>query len=239
MVLIRKKKKKSPEELEAERQEAELRKSGIQDEFQAKGFELAQWAQDHKIRISIGLSVLAIGLTLWVGFSYFSDGEISKANADYAAALSMLPDAQTAQNDKEKKELEARAALERVAEQYKGSKIAKLANLHVGKLALAQGDSKLAVVAFEKAVANSSTDDPMRVVGRLGLAGALEASSEKKKAFEIYESLLAETVNIDEPMLLWQAQRLAKETGDEAKSVAFAAKLAERYPSSSYASQAR
>ena len=48
MVVIHKKHKETPEEKETREKIAAAQKMGIQDEYQAKGFELVSWVQDHK-----------------------------------------------------------------------------------------------------------------------------------------------------------------------------------------------
>lgn len=230
MVLIRKKKKKSQEQLDAERQEKELQKAGIQDEFQAKGFELVTWVQHHRQTILVGLSAFALAGAVWAGVVYFSGGADQKVSAEYEAALNLYEKLATAKEDeKEKAQTEALKAFEKISQQHSGKGVARLANLYVGHLALESRDPKTAISAYGKFINEAPQKDQLRTVALLGLANAYEATSEPKKALETYESIL-EATNIDEARVLWQAARLAKETGQEEKAKEFSSKLSERYP---------
>jgi tetratricopeptide (TPR) repeat protein len=237
MVLIKKKKKKSAEEIEAEKQEKALSKAGIQDEFQAKGFELVEWVQYHQRSITMGLGVVALVLVVWGAYSYFGSGANMKASGEFEAALALYEKAQSAKDDKAKLQSDAAKAFEKIAKEKSGG-VGRLSNLYVGHLGLEMSNAKMAIDAYGSFVKSASAKDPLRTIALLGLASAYEASSDPKKALESYEGILQSGVNVDEALVLWQASRLAKATGQDKKAKEFADKLAERYPSSPFVNQA-
>jgi hypothetical protein len=216
MVLIRRKKKMSAEELEAERNEKELRKSGIQDEFQAKGFELVSWVQHHKKTITLGIGIFALVLVAFGSYSYFSSGVDLKAVAQFDAALKLYEAASSAKDEKAKKQEEAMKAFDAIAQSHNGG-LGRMSDLFKGHLAVELGDGKTAVLAYKHFVDTATKGDPIRTVGLLGLASAYDLASDKKMALETYEAILNSDSKIDEAMVLWQATRLAKELGLEKK----------------------
>jgi len=216
MVLIRKKKVKTAEELEQERQEKEFKKAGIQDEFQAKGFELVSWVQHHKARISAVLVVFALALAVWGGVTLFRSGSSSDAAKAYDAAITLVRDADAAKEDKAKKQAEAMKALDDVIQKQSGG-WKKLAQLYKAKLASDMGNAKLAASTFEEFEESTSAKDPFRTVGLLGLASAYDSEADMNKALLAYESILSGDVKINEPMVLWQAARFAKALGEKEK----------------------
>jgi hypothetical protein len=230
MVLIRKNKTQSAEELEAERQEKELRKAGIQDEFQAKGFELVSFVQHHKSLITIGLVIFAVALVGWGSLSFFRSGYDATAASDYDAAVKLVREASMAKDDKAKKQGEAMKALDGLIEKHSGG-WAKLARLYKGELALEQGNPKLALQTYEELTSSLAAKDPLRVVALLGLASASDTAGDLKKALETYETILASDLKIDEAMVLWQASRLAKALGDKEKMQKFDEKRKQFNPS--------
>jgi len=220
MVLIRKKKIKTAEELEAERQEKELRKAGIQDEFQAKGFELVSFVQHHKSMITIGLVVFAVALVGWGSLTFFRSGASNDAAGAYEAAMKLVGEAAMAKDDKVKKQDEAIKALDGIIEKHSDG-WAKMAKLYKGELATEKGDSKLALATYQDLANSLSQKDPLRIVALLGLASAYDSAGDLKKALETYEAILASDAKIDEAMVLWQASRFAKALGDKEKMQKF------------------
>lgn len=216
MVLIRKKKVKTAEEVEQERQEKEFKKAGIQDEFQAKGFELVSWVQHHKTRISVILVVFALGLAVWGGVTIFRSGSSADAAKAYDAAINLVHDADAAKDDKAKKQAEAMKALDDVIQNQSGG-FKKLAQLYKAKLASDMGNAKLAASTFEEFEGATSAKDPFRTVSLLGLASSYDSEADMNKALVTYETILSGDVKINEPMVLWQAARFAKALGDNEK----------------------
>lgn len=216
MVLIRKKKKKTQEELEAERKEKDLRKSGIQDEFQAKGFELVSWVQHHRTTIIIGLMVFTGVLIAWGSYSVFGSRVDTKAVAEFDAALKLYDGATAAKDDKVKKQQEAMKSLDSFLKNNTGN-LARLANLFKGHLAIELGDGKAAAQSYKAFVDASQSDDPLRTLGLLGLAAAYDMNGDLKNALATYETILSSNVKIDEAMVLWHATRLAKALKQEKK----------------------
>lgn len=219
MVLIKKKVKKSDEEIEAERKAKELQKSGIQDEFQAKGFELVSWVQHHKQTIIFGLAGFTAVLVVWGALAFFRSGADVESSVRFEKAKKLYVEAETAKDDKMKKQQEAKNAFDALAKD--SGPVARLAQLYRGRLALEMNDAKTAVEAFKTFVDATPSHDPVRVIGQFGLAAAYDSAADPKMALQTYETLLNGDAKIDQPMVLWQAERLAKALGQKEKVAEF------------------
>lgn len=71
MVIIRKKHKETDQEKELRQKQEQEKSMGIQDQYQARGFELVTWMQDHKVLVSVAIAVLVIGGALFSAYVYY------------------------------------------------------------------------------------------------------------------------------------------------------------------------
>lgn len=244
MVLIKRKKEKTKEELEAEQLVEQQQKAGIQDEFQAKGFELVSWVQTHRSKVLIGISALVL-LGVVVSFvSVRGSSENGQASALYEEAQAVLDDTQQdpmkQQEKKDPKVLQdALGKYLKVIEQYPSTKVANLARLHVGALAVELGDAKTALTHYSDYVNKSSSKDPLYQVGMTGLAYANEETGDKKAALANYERLLALKNVVGKETVLFQSMRLASDVGEAEKAKGYAETLLKDFPNSAYQADAR
>jgi TolA-binding protein len=238
MVLIKKKKLKSSEEIESERQKKEQQKAGIQDEFQAKGFELVEWMQDHRQAVMGGIALLVLGGLLLSGWFVFKRDANESASSAYQAAAQMLETTGPVQSEDSKKIEQARAAFMQVAKDYPRSDVAKLATLYAGHLSLKLGDTKQALASYDSFIASVSTSDKLYPLALRGLASAYEASNEPKKSLETLEKIgtTAPALNSDDVLL--KVAKLAQTLGETQKAKTSVQSLLERFPESSLRSEA-
>lgn len=226
MVLIKRKKHLSPSEREAQKKEKELRKAGIEDGFQAKGFEIADWFQHHQRTIVMGLAgFVGLGL-VWAGINHWS-GKKDQAAAEAYGNAAALYEKKDATVKDVKAALAAFLALEK---EYPSSGVAELARLNAGHLALGTGDVAQAVKSYQAFLAGTSASDPMWSAGQMGLAFAYELSGAPEKALTAFEEISNSKWAIDEGLLLWEMARLAAQVGQKDKAIQLATQLTERYP---------
>ncbi len=239
MVMIKRKKEMSEEELNAQETQKELQKAGIQDEFQAKGFELVAWMQDHK-GIVIGLIVVLVGLgAIWSGYVVMRRSGDEKASVLYQVAQDSFEKTHES-HDKDPKSLEAaRTAFGKVVESYPRTDVANLARLQMAALSVDLGDNSSALKNYAAFVDNVSSKNPLYQVGLLGLAFAQEQAGDKKAALSTYIKFFAIKDHIADEGTLWASVRLAKEFGEVSKVRLWGQDLLTRFPNSSHAGEVK
>lgn len=228
---IRQKKILTPEEIEAERkakeEEAEREESGIEDEFQAKGFELAEWAQDNSTGILAALAlVLVVGLG-YGGYQAMQTGASSEAAGAYAEALESyrapLGDAPAflgggnadgpSFKDAKERATKAREQFQAVIANHAGTGAAKVAHLYVGHTSLALDEYDKAVDAYRKFIADNPNDS-LRFAAYSGLAAALESKGDIDGAKKELKALIDLPGKVQEDVALVELGRLQKKSGD-------------------------
>ena len=70
MVVIRKKSVETPEEKEERAKKSQEQAMGIQDDYQARGFELVTWIQEQKTLVSLIIIFLILGCGLFAAKSH-------------------------------------------------------------------------------------------------------------------------------------------------------------------------
>lgn len=202
--------------------------AAVQDEFQAKGFELVEWVQDHRGLVMGVIGAIVVGgLGLGI-YSVASRGSDSAASADWASALKIWDapvgeDPDPADNvaayaTEEEKIKAARTAFEGVVSKHKGTGGADMANLYVGHAAMKQKDFDGAIAAYSAFLDGLSKDDSLRFAGLNGLAAAKEEKGDIKGAIADLEALVALKDQTDEDGALLNLGRLYKKDGDDAKA---------------------
>lgn len=240
-------------------EEASRAAAGIQDEFQARGFELVEWMQQ-KQGVVLGLIgvIVAAGLAFGV-YTYASTGRNQDASVDLAKALEAYEapidagDASDAAADAaEKPKAEdgprfkdgaerARASRElfqKTAAEHKGTGPATIAQLYVGHASMKLGEYDLAGTAYQSFLEGTPKSDPLRFAGLSGLASALDAKGDRKGAIAKLEELVGLPDKIDEDAALLELGRLHQADGNVAAARAALERIGKDFPESSLKSRA-
>jgi len=238
MVIIHKKHKESADEKESRRKKEQESAMGIQDQYQARGFELVSWVQDHKgFVIGLIVFILVVGAAL-SAFLYYERRSAEVASAAY---MEVLKDADTLEPGKKEdgeKLKSIQANLIEVANSYSGTKVAILANLYAGHLALQNNDANESVKLYQNALAKIKQTDPLYPLAMIGLGFAHEKSGDNKKALQNFESVIELKSGLGADLALYEAARLAT-AEDPEKAKKYVGRLLEEYPSSVYEKNAK
>jgi|SRR5579871_689333 len=234
MVVIRQKHKESAEEKEARlKQEAE-RAQGIQDQYQARGFELVTWVQDHKGLVSGLIAILVVAGAVFSGFLYYQKRSREAASAAYLEAVKPIEELEDKDEEKTAKIKKAISALAEVAKSQHGSGVGALANLYAGHLGLETENKKSALAFYEEAVKNINKTDILYPLALTGLAYAHEENGDLKSALTTFDSLADLATNPTKDLALYEGARLAMELKDNERAKKNVARLLEEYPASAY-----
>ena len=79
---IKTKKVLTEEEIAAQEREKQMEAAGIQDEFQAKGFEMVDWMQEHSKLVMMSIGAVVVAGMIVAGVSYAG----SKSDLDASVA---------------------------------------------------------------------------------------------------------------------------------------------------------
>ncbi|MBI1947221.1 MAG: tetratricopeptide repeat protein [Deltaproteobacteria bacterium] len=228
-------------------EEAAKAAAGIQDEFQAKGFELVEWMQERQSLI-LGL----IGLIVTCGLAYGVYTVVQRSrNTDASAALAgaldvvnaEITDAPPSGDEPTFKSAEERAKvakerLQQVRGEHGGTGAATLAQLYLGHVALSQGDHVGAAQAYQDFLAETSASDPLRFAGLAGLATALDGKGDRKGAIAKLDELVNLPDTIDEDAALLELGRLHQAEGNSTAARAALERIGKDFPESSLKSRA-
>jgi tetratricopeptide (TPR) repeat protein len=232
--------------------EAAQAAAGIQDEFQARGFELVEWVQ-HKqgVVLSIIGLIVASGLAFGV-YTYVATGRNQDASVDLAKALEAYEapidaeassaasgadaaapgDGPTFKNTTERA-IAARELFERTATTHKGTGPATVAQLYVGHASMKLLEHDAAAAGYQAFLDGTSKDDPLRFAGLAGLASALDAKGDRKGAIAKLEELVGLPEKIDEDGALLELARLHRAEGNVAAARAALERIGKDFPESS------
>ncbi len=237
MVVIHKKLKETPEEKEAREKKAAEQSAGIQDEYQAKGFELVSWVQHNKGLVSGLIVGIVIGSATFAGYKYYAKRSSEIASEAYIDAVSNIGDAK---DDEGKKKLaEAHSALASVASGQKDAKVSTLANLYAGHLALENNDAKMAVQHYEKALSDLKEADAFYGLALLGLGYALEKEGRGSDALTYFDKIVTLKLSSFVEIALWESARLSQALDKKESALGYVKKLLEDFPASVYESGAK
>ncbi|OGQ23807.1 MAG: hypothetical protein A2138_22675 [Deltaproteobacteria bacterium RBG_16_71_12] len=227
--------------------EAAKAAAGIQDEFQAKGFELVEWVQE---RQSLILALIGLIIAGGLGYGVYTVVERSRnttASAALAGALEVvnaeITDTPPSGGDPSFKTVEERAkvAKERllaVKGEHGGTGAAAIAQLYLGHVALSQGDHDGAAQAYQAFLGEVSASDPLRFAGLAGLAAALDGKGDSKGAIARLDELVNLPDTIDEDAALLELGRLHQLEGNIEAARAALERIGKDFPESSLKSRA-
>ncbi len=203
---------------------AEADAAAVQDDFQARGFELVEWVQDNRAGV-IGFLVTVVIAGLGYGvYTVVDKGNNTAATAAWVGALDLWEspvgtdpnpdDNKKAYATADEKYKAARTAFEGVTKAHAGRGGATLSYLYIGHAALKSGDAAGAASAYQSFLDGCKADDPLRFAGYDGLAVAKEAAGDIKGAIAALEALVALADKVDEDAALLSLGRLYQKDGD-------------------------
>lgn len=223
--------------------------AGIQDEFQAKGFELVEWMQDHSQVVLALIGVVVLAGAVLGGSALMQEGRDEAASAAYARALEAfeapLGDASEGDDaaalrfvDAKARATEARMRFQTVVREHDDSDVASLAQLYVARTSVQLGEFAAAVDAYEAFLRQASDNDPMRGIAVDGLAAALESKGDVDAAIARTEAWASspKAVAIENARL--RLGRLYAAKGDTAKAKEQLERLKSDFPDSTLTSSA-
>lgn len=239
MVIIRKKHKESAEEKEARLQKEQEQSMGIQDQYQARGFELVSWVQDNKTLVSVLIAVLILGGAGFSAYLYYQQRSAEAASSAFLEAVKVIDGIPHEGEENIGKWKDAQANLTKLAEAHKSSGVAVLANIYAGHVALENNDAKQAVVLYERAISQMKKDDVLYPLALIGLGYAQERSGDKKSALSNFERVIEGKNALGKDLAYWEAARLAKDAQDGEKVKKYVADLSKDFPASIYEKNAK
>jgi len=234
MVVIRKKHKETAEEKEARLKAEEAQAQGIQDQYQARGFELVSWVQDHKVFVSTLIAVLILAGAGLSGFLYYQKRSAEIASGAYLEALKPIESMEEKGEEAKAKLQKAENELMEIAKSQGSSGIGVLANIYGGHIALENDDQANAVALYQTALKHLNKSDVLYPLALTGLGYAQEENGDVKSAFSTFESLVELRTNPSKDLALFEAARLASLLKDSEQAKKNLARLLEEYPSSVY-----
>src|ERR1043166_1978602 len=223
---IKRTKELTEEEKKAEEQkaaeEAAKAAAGIQDEFQARGFELVEWVQEKQAYVLgfIGL-VLAAGLAYGI-YTVASSSRNTSASVDLQKGLEAYdspigeekPDGDAPHyKDATERSKAARDLFTKAYDGHKGTGAGAVAELYAGHASLKLGEYDAAITHYDAFISNTDKDDPLKFAGYSGLAAAKDAKGYRKGAIAALEALVALPDKIDEDAALLELGRLYQQDG--------------------------
>jgi tetratricopeptide (TPR) repeat protein len=250
---IKQKKELSAEEKEAEKtkeaEEAARAAAGIQDEFQARGFELVEWIQEKQAWVLGFIAVVVLGGLAYGVYTVVSasrnssaSAELSKALESYDASVGNEPASKDSDEPHYKDATErAKASRElflKAADGHRGTGAGAVAHLYAGHASLKLADYDGAIAQYQAFLDGVSKDDPLRFAGLSGLATALEAKNDRKGAIAKLEELTGLPDKIDQDAALLELGRLYQEEGNAQAARAALERLTKDFPESSLKSKA-
>jgi tetratricopeptide (TPR) repeat protein len=238
---------KSREEREAEKkaadEERERQAAGIQDDFQARGFELAEWAQENQ-GLVLGLigAILISGAALW-GWSVMQRSTNSGASVIYAEGLEAfnapigepLPgdDADGPRFDSASdRATAARKKFRQVTTDFDGSGPAQLAHLYAGHASMQLGEADEATTHYSGFLTNTEKSDPLYVLGLEGRAAAREAKGDADGAMTDLEAITNLSSKAGKDAAYLKLARMHHSKGNKDKAKGFLDRFDSDFPES-------
>jgi tetratricopeptide (TPR) repeat protein len=213
------------QQAEQKAEDAAQAAAGIQDEFQARGFEFVEWVHEHPSAVLGGLGlVVLVGLGVGIS-SMVTKHSNGKASAAYSAALEAydapIDDAAGTPpahgphyKDANERAKASREMFRTVVSEHSGSGAAILAQLYIGNDSLKLGELDEAKKAYDTYLSQAPAGDALRFAGLEGLATALEAKGDRKGAIEKLEQLSNLPEKIEADAALLDLARLYKADGN-------------------------
>ena len=239
MVVIHKKKDETAEEKAARKLKEQERAMGIQDEYQAKGFEFVARVQANKGLVWGLVIALIVAAGSWGGYAYYQRRMSEEASAAYIEIIRKLENLSRKNPEDLEKYKESQKELAELAEKYKNSKVTSLADLWAGHLALEARESEASIKYYQDALKKISAKDKLYPIALIGLGYAFESNNQKAEALSQFVAVTELKHNAGKDLAYWEAARLAKESNEIEKAKTYADRLIQEFPNSVYERNAK
>lgn len=238
MVIIHKKHVETEEEKAARVKDEQEKARGIQDQYQARGFELVSWVQDNKIAVSLVIALLIVGGGTYSGYLFYQQRASENASAVYLDATKKIEGVPQTGDENVAKWKQAEADLSQLATSAGSSGIGVIASLYAGHLALENNDAKKSIEHYQTGLKGLRESDALYSLALIGLAYAQEKNNEADAALGSLEKVIESKSTAGKDLVLWEASRIASEK-DKEKAKKYLTRLLDEYPSSVYEKNAR
>jgi predicted negative regulator of RcsB-dependent stress response len=240
MVVIHKKKIETAEEKEARLHQEKERAMGLQDEYQAKGFELVTWVQDHKGLVSALIVLLFVAGGAVSAFLYYQQRSAEQASSAYLTALKAVEGVPKTGPENIAKWKAAQEQLATIAKENAGTGVGNLAALYAAHLALENNEGAASVEFYQNALKKMKKNNDLYPLALIGLGYAQDRNGQPEDALASFNTLIEEKSSFGRDLALWEAARLAVKIPDKKeKAAAYVNQLLEEYPASSYENNAK
>lgn len=239
MVVIHKKKIETAEDKEARQRHEQERAMGLQDEYQAKGFELVSWVQEHKGLVSGLIVLLFLAGGAFSAFLYYQQRSMEQASSAYLTALKTIEGIPKTGPENTAKWQDAQKQLVDIAKAHSGSGVGTLATLYAAHLAMENNEGAVSVELYQNAMKSLKSDNDLYPLAVLGLGFAQEKNGQIKEALASFNILIEQKTAFGRDVALWQAAQLAEQNQEKDKAKAYADQLLEEFPASLYESNAK
>lgn len=238
MVVIHKKKAETDEEKALRLAQEDSQAQGLQDEYQAKGFELVSWVQHHKAMVSLLILAIFLGGGSFSAYLYYQQRSSESASTAYLAALKPIDSTDKDSPENKEKLATAQKELASIAETHANTQVAALANLYAGHLALENSDDG-ALGFYQRAVPKISKSDNLYPLVMIGLGYAQDRQGKTAEALASFDSVVALKSAAGKDLALWEAARLSKQLNNSEKASSLIARLLQEFPASIYEKNAK
>lgn len=223
---IKIKKVKTEAELEREKELKEREAAGIQDDFQAKGFELASWAQENKGLVYGLIAFVVLG---GIGATFVSSNKASEA----AKNVEVFALAQEAASGIDAESTEAiDAALDKLnaaSQKSESAEAEAIVSLYRGTLLLKKKDAKAAQAEFKNYLAKTNESDPLYFLGLDGLSVLAEERGSVDDALAALNEWVKLPSGVDQGSALLRIAELNLAKGDNDRAKTPATKILKEY----------
>lgn len=238
---IKVKKNLTEEEQAAADREKQMEAAGIQDEFQAKGFEMVDWMQEHSKLVMGCIGVVVIAGIVVAGVSNAGASSDLAASAAYETAIENLSKPVATEGEasddafatETERNQAALSALDKMATAHSGSNVSVLASLRAAQIATDLGEHAKALTFYQNLQGHVQSNDPLQAKILMGLAFAYDGNKDAKSAAATFQKLVDMPGDLNEDTGLWQSARLYKSLGQNEAALKNAEQLVAQYPTSS------
>lgn len=239
MVVINKKHKETAQEKEARQRKEQEQALGIQDEYQAKGFELVSWVQNQKTMVSI-LIIALIGVgAAFSGYLYFKGRRSEMASEQFIKAMRPIEDVGQDGEGAKDKFKNAKAELSGLASTYSNTGVAVLADIYSGHLALKLDDADKSIERYQDALTKLAPDDPFYGLVLSGLGDAQSMKGDYDSAEKNYLKLLDLPPDVMKDSALYRLAQLSKAANKNDMALKYVERLLKEFPGSAFEREAK
>jgi tetratricopeptide (TPR) repeat protein len=229
----------------------ELKRHIKQDEFVTGLQRLVGWTRAHQRELKVGVLVLAVTAALVIGVDVYRDRRQAAAQAAFAAAIEVYhaptqaelqgqPPAGTVHATDAERSAKAKAAFDTVAEKYPSMEAGRRARYYAALCRMELGELAEADKALAELAQRQGDDDLVPALARMALADAHRRAGRLDKAADAYRQMADDaSFALPRDYVLMRLGALLEDAHRPEEAMASYRRLAEEFPASPYAGEAR